>query len=158
MNHVTLAIEDLGRIAQTLAEALRLDAQRVTLAAGPLGTPAHVRTEEDPRGEIEIDAALLDQFGDDDAVCWVLLAHEVGHIYWEQRQDLATACEGFHWEDSADFTAGQLTAACGRDPKDARDALTRVLAAYDGLASSRFYRGISDRQTVFLNGYVDWAK
>lgn len=85
------------------------------------------------------------------------MAHEVGHIYWDQRGDLAGALPGYEWEDGADFTAGQLTAALGRHPITARNALRRVLAEYEALEPAGFHRGFEDRQKVFSNGYAIWA-
>lgn len=141
-----------------MAESLGIACPRLTEASEPIYTAARACTDDVPQGAIEVDGHFLKEFGADLDACWAVMAHEVGHIYWELREDLATAMPGVIWEDSADFTAGQLTAAHGRHPIEAVDSLQRVLSAYRGLEPAGIHRGFEARRKVILQGYACWAK
>jgi hypothetical protein len=152
-----VSISDLARLAATFAAELRIDTPIVTSSFG-LATPARASVDREPRGEIQVDERFLMLFGADVPACWITIAHEVGHVYWDRRDDLAGAEEGPEWEDGADFTAGQLAARFCQSPIILQAALARVLKAYDGTQASGFHRRIEDRQKVLINGYAIWAE
>ena len=110
---------------------------------------------------IVIDSGFLDHVertGDDDCL-WIAIAHEVGHVYWDARDDWATALgDAYLAEDAADVTAGQLAAALGRNPRTCGDALARALALYATLDGDSRHRPAADRMRILTSSYACWVK
>lgn len=107
---------------------------------------------------VRVDAGFLRAFGDDHSALRYATAHELAHCYWLRRDDWATALPGYHEEDSADFTAGQLVAAVGESPIAIADAIGRILARYEACRATGLRRSAEDRRSILLNGYAQWLK